>query len=114
VTGFEDLMAEPPGGFNHGRKRGSSGSWAPLEALDWETDLVEAHSGSAVPVPSIPGDGASTKRYVERPRDHGTRYTYKRLGCRCVKCRGWNAAQVRRQRNVAPRKDEGEKPSLGR
>lgn len=78
---LEDLMSEPPGGHNHGRKK-NDGQWFPLEALE-----IHEH-GDAFPVEE---QSASIKRYVDRPRTHGTAYTYRKIGCRCGLCRDWKA-----------------------
>ena len=84
MSEFDDiaeLMAEPPGGHNHGRERGAEGAWEPLESADWD-------SLHAFPVP-IHGEGLSIKRPVDR-RKHGTVYTYVKIKCRCEPCkRGW-------------------------
>lgn len=75
---WEELMAEPPHGHNHGRKRGDDGGWIPLET---------------------PGeDLPSVKTYVDSPRKHGTEYVYRWIGCRCEKCRAWNAERSRLRR----------------
>lgn len=75
---MEELMAEPPHGHNHGRSRGEAG-WHPLE-----TD---------------PADSPSFKRFVEKPRQHGTPYTYQKIGCRCDLCRAWKRGYNREKRN---------------
>ena len=87
-----DLMAEPPGGHNGGRRRTYEGGdgikgfdgWQPLETGRFD-------------IPSF-------KRYHEPriedkvPRQHGTRYTYQKVRCRCAVCRAWNTATRRAQR----------------
>ena len=72
---LEELMSEPAGGHNHGRHRTDVGTWAPLETRD----------------PAI--DRPSYKRVVEKPRKHGTAYTYRKIKCRCDVCRAWKAEQ---------------------
>ena len=74
VEALEDLMAEPAGGHNHGRKKTESG-WSPLET-----------SGAA-----------SDKHFVE-PRIHGTSYTASKIGCGCDLCKKWRRDKKRRQR----------------
>lgn len=66
---MQEIMEEPPGGHNHGRARTLSGGWHILET---------------------PGkDSPSYKHYIEKPRKHGTAYTYMKLRCRCEACRAW-------------------------
>ena len=72
VEALEDLMAEPTGGHNHGRKKSPEGGWQAME-----TD---------------PRDTPSRKREsVLTP--HGTDYAYRKLKCRCPECRAWKANQ---------------------
>lgn len=76
---LEELMAEPPGGHNHGRERGENG-WRPLET------------------PGV--DRPSEKHYVD-PRKHGIAYTASKIGCGCDLCREWRRNRKRDQRERA-------------
>lgn len=67
-----ELMAEEPGGQNHGYKRNSFGSWSELETNEDPLPRRQVFSAS--------------------PRIHGFPYGYQRLKCRCVECRAWKAA----------------------
>ena len=70
---IEELMSQPPGGHNHGRKQ-TEGGWSPLE-----TDPIDIPSWKRDPVPT----------------PHATDYAYRKLRCRCEICRAWKASQDR-------------------
>lgn len=77
---WAELMSEPPGGHNHGRKRGAEGGWVPLDedlAQAYEAHLTVEPEPQAYHRPSKPFD---TIR-------HGTRAGYTNDGCRCEECR---------------------------
>lgn len=87
-----ELMAEPPGGFNHGRRNGD-----PLDGVydegqeDWVPLLVEDRG--LVSTKRYPVDSQST---TDR---HGTLYAYVKLRCRCGRCR-LAMAEWKRNRRV--------------
>ena len=88
---WAELMAEPPGGVNHGRRKTVTGGWQPLEAVDYTWDGEEKK-----PVPV--GDDLPTSRRHVGKRRHGTTYTYVKIGCRCQVCKdGW-ARYIRERR----------------
>jgi hypothetical protein len=70
-----EMMAEPPGGENHGRVR-SSGGWRSLEPIHTELDYI-------VPDPEY-GKG---RRRKDTSIPHGTRGGYTNHRCRCDLCR---------------------------
>ena len=87
-----ELMGEPPGGHNHGRKRGPGGGWISLEE-----DLAAAYEEHLTIDPEQqpyhrPVKPAETIR-------HGALSAYKNDRCRCDLCRAANAEYVRRRRN---------------
>lgn len=77
-----ELMAEPPGGHNHGRVR-TAGGWRSLEP-DYSQEL-----------PYIVHD--PEYRAIEKYR-HGTRSRYVHGQCRCDKCRKANRDYFTRRR----------------
>lgn len=83
-----ELMEEPPGGFNHGRERGTDAGWHTLE-----TPGVDEPS-----LKHFPPERWSS----ERPIAHGTAGAYVKRKCRCDECRAWNAAHQRRKRSAVP------------
>ena len=89
---LEQLMQE--NGSNHGRSRGEGGAWIPLDGhYDAESRAVVANRAEDREI-------TSRKRYVDKPRKHGTAYAYVKIKCRCVPCQAWNADRVRRLRDV--------------
>lgn len=66
-----DLMAEEPGGANHGYKRNAFGSWSGLETAD---------------------DLPRRQVFSQSTHIHGSAYGYRHLKCRCVECRAWKIA----------------------
>jgi hypothetical protein len=77
---YEDLMSEPPGGHQHGRKRGGDGGWIELEenlAGAYEEDLTIEPAQQAYHRPVKPEDTIA----------HGTFGSYNQDGCRCEVCR---------------------------
>jgi hypothetical protein len=53
---FRELMEEPPGGHNHGRKRGADGGWLPLSE-----DLQQAYAEDLTLEPETPSATAPTR-----------------------------------------------------
>lgn len=66
------LMAEEPGGENHGYTRNSFGSWSSLQTHEESLPRRQVFSQS---------------NHI-----HGFEYGYRHLKCRCVECRAWKAA----------------------
>lgn len=85
LSELADLMGDPPGGLNHGTTR-KDGWWVPLD--------VESHGDGLVAF-------AESPYQMGTPRNHGTRYAYQ-IGCRCERCRAWNAEKSRRRRASVP------------
>jgi hypothetical protein len=88
---FRELMEEPPGGHNHGRKRGADGGWLPLSE-----DLQQAYAEDLTLEP----EPQAYHRPV-KPADtirHGTYSAYKNDRCRCDDCRRANREYVARRR----------------
>lgn len=78
-----ELMAEPPGGENHGRVR-TEGGWRSLEP-DYSADL---------PYLIHDPDYRNAQKY-----EHGTRSRYVADGCRCDECRRANREYMRARRS---------------
>lgn len=90
-----ELMSEPPGGHNHGRKRGAEGGWRSLEE----------HFETALPYIVDDPEWGKGRRRKKNPLEirHGTRHAYTVDRCRCEICRKANAeyiAAYRRSRDV--------------
>lgn len=71
-----ELMAEPPGGENHGRVR-TEGGWRSLE---------NAYEGADLPYVIHDPEYRARDRYETRAA-HGTRTRYRHGPCRCLLCR---------------------------
>lgn len=80
-----ELMEEPPGGHNHGRKRGMDGRWVSLETQD----VAEGELTYLIHDPEY----RDTQRY-----EHGTRSRYVHGDCRCGACRRANRDYMRARR----------------
>lgn len=86
-----ELMTEPPGGHNHGRRRGEGG-WVSLETNGYDHgDLDEV-----IPDPLF-GQGRRLRRSSEGI-PHGTFGGYTNHRCRCDLCRAANREHQRRRR----------------
>jgi hypothetical protein len=75
-----DLISEPPGGHQYGRKRGLGGGWIPLNedlAAAYEEDLTVESAPQAYHRPTKPEDTIV----------HGTLSAYTNDRCRCDVCR---------------------------
>ena len=86
-----ELMSEPPGGHNHGRKRSAYGF------VDLDSNVFRAIEGG---LSLDEGDEQARKR-AEKPKDtirHGTLAAYTNDRCRCEKCRASMAEWKRRRR----------------
>jgi hypothetical protein len=89
-----DLMAEPPGGHQYGRKRGTDGGWVDLDevvASAYEEHLTLDPSEHPYHRPVKPGDTII----------HGSRSAYVNDRCRCDECRTANRAYIRARRDRA-------------
>lgn len=87
---YAELMSEPPGGINRGRKKSTNGRWVALEPADFS---MFEEIGKPLPVTdefSMPALQAK----------HGL-YAYQRLRCRCVDCKAIWAAYMRNLRKRA-------------
>ena len=78
-----ELMEEPPGGHNHGRKKGESGGWIPLETPGVDTPSFKRWPGGL---------------WSGGQRKHGTAYVANKLRCKCDDCQSWKAGHQRRMR----------------
>jgi hypothetical protein len=88
---FRELMEEPPGGHNHGRKRGADGGWLPLSE-----DLQQAYAEDLTLEPE-----PQAYHRPEKPEDtipHGTATAYRHSRCRCDLCRAYKRESMRRWR----------------
>lgn len=89
-----DLMEEPPGGHNHGRRRGPEGGWASLDDRE-QAARVDDFWIEVDPPKYV----RSTNRAFETIR-HGTISAYNNQRCRCDLCRLSMAQYRRARRNV--------------
>jgi hypothetical protein len=86
-----DLMAEPPGGHQHGRKRGVDGGWVELDevvAAAYEEHMTLDPQSHPYHRPVKPEDTIV----------HGTRSAYVNDRCRCDDCREANREYIRTRR----------------
>lgn len=102
------LMEESPAAGYHGRVKPVATEetrhvWRPLDAVrdtsteqwvsvDRPQDLQVLEDEEDEDAPT-----GSAKRYVEKPRLHGTAYTYVKIKCRCDSCKAWKRAENARQ-----------------
>lgn len=87
---YAELMAEAPGGMNHGRRKGQGG-WLSNEPIDFSLlDRKDMHDAGPI------GGEASRKSY--RQYRHGTLYGYLDNKCRCPLCRTAWATYVKERR----------------
>lgn len=84
-----ELMSEPPGGHNHGRKRGEGG-WVSLETFGFDEGDLEY-------VVNDPLFRRRTRYDSHAP--HGTRSRYVNGRCRCEDCRRANREYIRQLRH---------------
>lgn len=92
-------MQEPPGGANHGRKRGGEGGWISLSE-----DIAQAYEEHLTVDPEDP-----TYHRPVKPEDtipHGTATAYRNGKCRCDLCRAYKRDSMRRWRNISRTKPE--------
>lgn len=85
---LEELMAEPPGGHNHGRKRGGGVGRSPLGSTGWGSLETQAHQVWEEYLTVDPDPPVYHR--PEKPEDtirHGTRSAYVNDRCRCDECR---------------------------
>ena len=87
-------MEEPPGGHNHGRRRGVGGGWASLDDREQAARVDDFW---------VEGDTPKSTRSTNRPLEtirHGTISAYNNLCCRCDLCKLAITQYRRKRRSV--------------